>query len=266
GLATGPDLLLARQRAAQAAYDLENIKLAMRDAQADLAMALGLNPTQLPLLANLDSQSLPAALGPAVDELLRRAAADRPDLAAEAARVRGRDAQTALARANMYPSLEASAYYGSHAFNYALSNPPTPIFTAMAPEYAATLTLKWDLFAGFAHVNAIGQAQAEHDQAQAELHQIALEIASEVWRAYYAFQAAMQKYQYAEALLRASQSSYDSNYKSFGHGLVNIIDLLAAERDLASAQYTIIQSRADVLAAAAAVAYATGAISDAPPK
>ncbi len=76
----------------------------------------------------------------------------------------------------------------------------------------------------------------------------------------------MKKFQYAEALLQASQSSYDSNYKSFGHGLGNIIDLLAAERDLASAQYTIIQSRADVLVAAAGVAYATGAISPPPSK
>lgn len=260
GLATGPDLLLARQREAQAEYDLENIELGMRDAQADLALALGLDPTQLPPVANFDSQALPAKLGPALDALLKLAVADRPDLAAEAARLRGQEAQVALARAKMYPSLAVNSYYGSHAFNYQLSNPPTPIYTAMAPEYAATLSLKWDLFAGFTHVNAIGQARAARDQAKAQLRTAALEVASEVWRSYYAFQTAMKKYQYAEALLQASQSSYDSNYKSFGHGLVNIIDLLAAERDLASAQYTIIQSRADVLVAAADVAYATGGL------
>jgi outer membrane protein len=261
GLATGPDLLLARQREAQAEYDLENIELQMRDAQADLALALGLDPLQLPPVANFDSQALPAKLAPAVEKLVRRAAADRPDLAAQAARVRGRAAAIALARANMYPSVDVSAYYGSHAFNYGLSNPPTKYYTAMAPEYAATVSLKWDLFTGFADVNAIGAAQAARDQASAELHEAELGVASQVWRAYYAFQTAMQKYQYAEALLQASQASYDSNYESFGHGLMNIIDLLTAERDLANAEYTIIQSRADVLVAAAALAYATGAIS-----
>jgi outer membrane protein len=192
--------------------------------------------------------------------LLHRAAADRPDLAAQAAQVQGHEAALALARANMYPSVDVSGYYGSHAFSYGLSNPPTPYYTAMAPEYAATISLKWDLFTGFANLNAIGAAQAAHDQARAELHETELGIASEVWRAYYAFQTAMQKYRYAEALLQASQASYNSNYKSFGHGLINIIDLLAAERDLANAQYTIIESRADVLVAAAALAYATGAI------
>jgi outer membrane protein TolC len=261
GLATGPDVLLARQREAQAEYDLENSELQMRDAQADLALALGLDPIHLPPVADFDRQPLPGKLAPAVDELLRRAAADRPDLASEAARVEGRQAAIALARANMYPSLDAGGYYGSHAFNYGLSNPFTKSYTAIAPEYAATVTLKWDLFTGLANLNAIGAAQAAHDQARAELHEAQLGVASEVWRAYYAFQTAMQKYQYAEALLQASQASYDSNYKSFGHGLINIIDLLAAERDLAGAEYTIIQSRADVLVAAAALAYATGAIS-----
>ncbi len=41
GLATEPALLLARQRLAQSGYDLENAKLLVRDAQADLAVALG---------------------------------------------------------------------------------------------------------------------------------------------------------------------------------------------------------------------------------
>jgi outer membrane protein len=61
-------------------------------------------------------------------------------------------------------------------------------------------------------------------------------------------------------LLTASQSSYDSNVKSYGHGLATIIDLLSAERELATARYTIIQSKADLLVSAAAVTFATGAI------
>jgi len=36
--------------------------------------------------------------------------------------------------------------------------------------------------------------------------------------------------------------------------------LLTADRDLANARYTIVQSRADLLTSSAAVAYAVGAI------
>ena len=41
---------------------------------------------------------------------------------------------------------------------------------------------------------------------------------------------------------------------------MTIVDLLTAERDLASARYTMIQSTADLLTSSAAVAYAVGGV------
>ncbi len=120
--------------------------------------------------------------------------------------------------------------------------------------------MRWDAFAGFAHVNTILRAEAERDAARADFYRGQLDVASEVWRAYYAFTTALRKYQYAQALLHASQAAYDSNFGSYKNGLATIVDLLSAERDLADAKYTLVGSRADVLIAAAAVAYATGAI------
>jgi outer membrane protein TolC len=174
--------------------------------------------------------------------------------------VRSREAAVDLARASLYPTVELSGYYGSYAFNYRLSNPPTPQFTAMAPEYAASVALRWDAFAGFEHVNSIEQATADREASRAVLYRYQLDVASEVWRAYYAFTTALRKYQYAQALLAASQSAYDSNFASFNRGLATIVDLLSAERDLADAKYTMVGSRADLLISAAAVAYTTGAI------
>ena len=48
GLATAPAVLLARQREAQADYDLENARLAVSLAQADLALALGVRAGDAP--------------------------------------------------------------------------------------------------------------------------------------------------------------------------------------------------------------------------
>jgi outer membrane protein len=87
-----------------------------------------------------------------------------------------------------------------------------------------------------------------------------LNVVANVWRAYFSYRTARRKYDYAEALLSASQSSYSSNVKSYSHGLATIIDLLSAERELAKARYTIIQSKADLLISAAAVTFATGVI------
>jgi len=260
GLATKPDVLLARQREARALYDLENAELGVRDAQADLALALGLRVDALPDIESSSAEPVPASLSGTVDRLIDVALHERPDLVAAVAAVREREAAVDLARAALFPTVEFSSYYGSHAFNYTLSNPPTPQFTALAPEYAAGLAVRWDAFAGFEHVNEIERAKAEREAARADFYRGQLGVASEVWRAYYAFTTALRKHQFARALLLASQSAYDSNFGSYSHGLATIVDLLSAERDLADARYTLVGSRADVLIAAAAVAYATGAI------
>jgi outer membrane protein len=214
----------------------------------------------LPEIESFGGQAVPATLSGAVDHLIDLAMRERPDLAAKVAAVRSREAAVDLARASLYPTVELSGYYGSYAFNYRLSNPPTPQFTAMAPEYAASVALRWDAFAGFEHVNSIEQATADREASRAVLYRYQLDVASEVWRAYYAFTTALRKYQYAQALLAASQSAYDSNFASFNRGLATIVDLLSAERDLADAKYTMVGSRADLLISAAAVAYTTGAI------
>jgi outer membrane protein len=258
GLATQPEVLLARQREAQAEYDLENARLDVSLAQADLALALGVRADRAPEIESLRDQPLPPSLGADVEQLINDAIRERPDLTAKVSALRARQADVALARASLYPTVGFSSFYGEQAFTYRLSAPPTPTFTAMAPEYAFGIHLKWQLFTGFSRINSIKEAEAERDAAHADLNSAELEVAANVWRAYFSYLTARRKYDYAEALLAASQSSYDSNFKSYGHGLATIVDLLSAERELAAARYAIIQSKAEVLVFAAAVTFATG--------
>ena len=111
-----------------------------------------------------------------------------------------------------------------------------------------------------AHV-AILECHA-HGEALNKAHPVEsrLDAAADVWRAYFTYRTAQRKYDYAEALLTASQSSYNSNFRSYGLGLATIVDLLSAERELAAARFTIIQSKAELVISAAAVTFATGAI------
>jgi outer membrane protein TolC len=260
GLATAPAVLLARQREAQADYDLENARLAASLAQADLALALGVRAGDAPEVALLKDQPLPQSLGADIEQLIDSAVRERPDLAAMVSTVRARQADVDLAHASLYPTIGLTSFYGEQAFTYRLSNPETPTFTAMAPEYGAGVSLKWDIFTGFSHVNSIKEAEARRDAARADLESAELDVAANVWRAYFTYRTAQRKYDYAEALLTASQSSYTSNFRSYGLGLATIVDLLSAERELAAARFTIIQSKAELLISAAAVTFATGAI------
>src|SRR5262249_37574584 len=220
----------------------------------------------IPNVQDLGSQPIPGALADNIDQLIDVAMRNRPDLTAKVSAVRAANAEVQLKKAAFYPTLDAFGYYGSHAFSYRLSNPPTHQFNEMVPEYAALLTLKWDLFTGFGRANALKEAESNRAAARADLQTLEVDIASEVWRAYYEFKTALKRYKFAQALMAASESSYQSNLKSYQNGLATITDLLDAEKQLASARYALIKSKADTLIAAAAIAYATGAMPETAPR
>jgi len=258
GLATQPELLLSRQRVAQSQYDLASAHLLVREAQASMAVALGVaanTPLDVP---NLDTLPIPASLGSEVDQLIETAVRSRPDLAAQVATLDARRADVARTKAAFYPTVGVMGNYGEQSWNYRYDG--TPTVTDNQPQYAALLTINWDLFTGFKRLNDMRQAEADRDAAGAQLKSLEVDAISSVWRAYYEFQTALSRYDYAKALLAASQESYDANLDTYRQGLSTIVELLTADRDLANARYTIVQSRADLLTSSAAVAYAVGAI------
>src|SRR5271163_3114996 len=258
GLATEPELLLSRETVAQSQYDLASAHLAVREAQASMAVALGVaanTPLDVP---SLDSLPVPAGLGSEVDQLIDVAVRNRPDLAAQVATLDARRAAVTQAKAQFYPTIGISGNYGLQAWNYKYDG-----FTSITdsqPQYTALLTFNWDLFTGFKRLNDVRQAEADRDAASDQLKSLEVDTISSVWRAYYEFETALSRYQYAKALLAASQESYYANLDTYRQGLSTIVELLTADRDLANARYTIVQSRADLLTSSAAVAYAVGAI------
>ncbi|HUN57342.1 MAG TPA: TolC family protein [Candidatus Binataceae bacterium] len=258
GLATSPEYLLAKERVAQAEYDLASARLIVHDAQANLAVAAGV-PANYPLpIQTLERQPLPSNLGADVDALIEDARRERPDLAASMADVRTREAELLEAKAQWYPEVEFNGAYGSNIYDYTFNGPPT--IDAIDPQYQALITLKWDLFTGFKRLNDVRAAQAQSRAARAQVVSLELNAYAQVWQAYYQFQSSLTKYEYAQALINAAQESYAANSETYRQGLSTIVELLTADRDLANARYTLIQSRADLLTAAAAVAYASGSI------
>lgn len=256
GLATQPEVLLARQVETRAIYDLENARVAVKDAEATLAVAIGIPARQF-WIESLVDQPPPAAVGEAVDVLIDSALARRPDLAGRVAELRAADAAVARAKADFLPIVGFRGQYGEAMLHY---NTGGPNFRTNAPTYFAGFTVNWDLFKGFDRLNAVREAEADSRGARAALAASELDVIAEVWRAYYDYKAAVRKLEFAEALLQASQEAYDANLKTYEVGLSDIVELLTAERDLANARYTLVQSRAELLTTAARVVYAAGAI------
>lgn len=259
GLATEPELLLARERVAQSRYDLANAKLLVREGQANLAVSIGVTANTPMPIETLDRQSVPSNLGSEIDALIDETIRNRPDLSAKVAAVRAAEASRRQAGAQWYPTVGLAANYGEQYWGYTFNGPPT--VSTLQPQYSALIDIHWDAFTGFKRLNDDRAAEAELAASHADLESAELEAIAEIWRAYYEFESAVEKYAYGQALLAAAQEAYDANLETYRQGLSTIVELLTAQRDLANARYTLIQSKADLLTADAAVAYAAGAIS-----
>ncbi len=258
GLATEPALLLARERVAQSQYDVANAELMVHDAQAGLAAAIGISANPPIEVASFENEAVPTALNGQVDELIAATMKQRPDLAAKIAGLRASEARVALAKAAWYPTVDLSANYGQLIWRYTFAGPPNT--WANQPQYSALVTLQWDVFTGLKRLNDVRAAEAEDEATRAGVKSAEIGAIAEMWRAYYEFQSSLKKYSYGQALLAAAQEAYDANIETYRQGLSTIVELLTAQRDLANARYTLIQSRADLLTSYAAVAYAAGAV------
>jgi outer membrane protein TolC len=258
GLATRPEQLLAKQVETRAVYDLESATVGVQNAQAGLALALGV-PANRPLaIEPLFDQPLPPDLEREVDAFIDAALAERPDLAAQLASLRGAEAAVGRARAEFFPRVGFRGAYGVQAWDYTVNSGGRIQNTQ--PQYSTVFSVDWTLFDGLDRLNALAGAEADAAAARAGLASAQLDVIAEVWRAYYDYRAAVRKLTFAEAMLAASQDAYDANVKTYELGLSNIVELLTAERDLANARYTLVLTRAELLITAARVAHAAGSV------
>jgi outer membrane protein len=256
GLATQPEVLLARQERVRSEYQLAAARGGVDDARAALAESLGISPA-VPLQVAEFAEAPPAELLDSVEHVMDQALADRPDLAARLAALRAREAEVRRARAAYLPTLSFNGNGGGF-FSTWRSGPPFHSFDAEQPEYGAFLELKWTLFDGAARDFAVREAEAQRGAAGAEAAALQLRVLREVWQAYADVKTAEARRDFAEALLAAAHESYAAVLESYRQGLSTFVELRAAERDLAQARSARIESRAELLTAAAALAHAAG--------
>lgn len=158
GLATGPQVLLAKQVEAQAVYDLEDAKSTVHDAEAGLRQTVGVPADTDIRIESGELDQMPKGLGDDVEILMIDALKQRPDLAAQAAKVQAADASIARARSEFYPEIEVSGSYGQAIWSYTVNGGSTQNLNQ--PFYSALMTLKWDLFTGFDRYFGVQSAAA----------------------------------------------------------------------------------------------------------
>jgi outer membrane protein TolC len=257
GLATRPELLLATEERARAAYALEAATGAVHASEGLLAEAVGVPPLPPLRTTPLQAQRLPERLQVPVKHVLDAALQRRPDLKALTAGVQAQQAAVRAARGSYAPrlSIGGSADYQLWRYN---AVPPDRRFSDATLEYQARLQVEWEVFDGFSRVNDVRAAEANHAASEQARTAGTLRALREAWTAYFDVQTAERQVEFATALLASAEEAYAATLETYRHGLSTVIDLLTAERALASARSTAIDSRAQLLTAAAALTFAQG--------
>jgi NodT family efflux transporter outer membrane factor (OMF) lipoprotein len=193
---------------------------------------------------------LPANLTPA--DMLRH----RPDVAAAERRVAASSAEIGVAISEYYPKISLSGLLGFETLNKGFL--PVNLLSARAFQPELMTGLHWRLF-DFGKVDAeVAQAKGGELGALAQYRQTVLRAAEDVENALVAFaqlQVQIREVKDEIAALRVSLRASEDDYQS---GVINLTDVLDANRLLLSAQDQLAEIRADCDRAAVASYRAMG--------
>ena len=257
GVATIADVLQAKTAYSQTELVLQSVEGQIQTLRGSLATAMGVSANlaveagELPTDLNLD------AVAETVDQLIERAQAQRPDLAA--ARLTAMKARSHIqsVRAEGLPSLFALGtvnrfyYYNSTTVPY-------------ADAYSGALLLRIPLFTGWKNSYDILKAREDEQVSLAQVETLADQVILQVWTSYYALKTAAQQVKTARDLYASAQQSEEVALGRYKAGVGSILDLLAAQTAFANARAQEIQARANWLLAMSQLAHDTGMLGEPP--
>lgn len=261
GLVTEPDLMKAREVKAQADFQLVTASSGVEIARVDLATASGLPPGTSFRTAPTNFAKLTSALQVPLDDHIRAALRQRPDLLAQFSNVQAAEARLRAARTDRLPTLalDAVAQYNRFAStgeSSALLGRVTEDFQ----NYGGFLTVQWPVFTGFAEENQTRLAETARLAAQEELNLMREQVVSEVWKAYVQAKNAVASREAAVALEAACRSSYDAALAGFEQGNTPVQETLVAGAALAEAMALVANADAAIAESVTALALSSGGL------
>jgi outer membrane protein len=247
GLLTEPELLQAREAAAQAEFASVTATSTAEISRVNLATAAGIPPGHPFRVAPVDFRKMGAHLHKPVDEHIRSALRDRADLLAQVAAVQAAEARLRAARAERLPTLalEAVALYNQFSPGTNQRDAITRV-QQQFQNYGGFLTVQWPVFSGFAETNKVRLAQAAAEAAREEMQLLREQVIADVWKAYVQAKNALASREAAQALQTASESSYKAALAGFKNGLTTVQETLTARAALAQASALVVEADASI--------------------
>ncbi len=256
GEGTVTEIDQARRSVAQSRYAVAQAATTRNASVYSLLSVMGAPPDLRLRVAFPSGRMLPRQVGATVQELMRTALERRPDLLADLARLRASQAEVAAARSNLFPKLLLSAKGSGKYGQIATENLPSN--SIRGTEAGAYLDFTWSIFQGGTQQNQIRLAQSAAAEAVATLQQAQDQAMQQVALNYDELATGLTQYDAALALQTASQTAFDSATDAYRHGVGTLTEASNEQTTLAAARSTVAAVHAQVLATAAALAFATG--------
>jgi outer membrane protein len=256
GLATLPDVLQARAETSQAVFDEASADGDEKIARVTLTETVGADPSPNIVIDSQRSAPLPEKLTMSIDALIDRAMKDRPELMAQALRIRSAEAGIRAARAEYKPQIVLSGAAAQ------TSVWPTADYgvlgSASEPTWSVALGIHWRIFDGGVRKNELQIAESKRREAEDELTEKHDQTTREVWTAYIAFRTALRKQDAAVSLLESANESYSASLDAYKYGVKNLVDVVTAEKQLALARLSGVSARSELFLEAVNLEFATG--------
>lgn len=257
-LATVVQTAQARRQTAQARFKLEASTGADHAAYAALIASMGIAPSAHIEAEDSSELPIPAAPSGDLDRLIAEALAQRPDIVAALGKVKAAEARLDSARATYYPTIGVAA----EAFQNIgqLSSQGSRYYSVNEPGANILLKLSLPLYDGGARDAKVAIARSEVAATRHAVDQARDQAVHQVTDAYDALRTSLAEYTAALAVDEAAQTAFDASLEAYRHGVGTYTDVVNGQTALSEAQSEKEDAHANIFTAAAALAFATGAI------
>jgi len=248
GAATPADKYQAQTANSQAVLNRIQAEGSAKSAEGVLANVIGLDANRPVSLVPPKTAVPDRTFDSNLDQLIGAARGRRADLAAAEAQVKAAQASVDAARAAGLPTISLSA-----GFNYSDTSLSSPFHSQ-----SLGIAVNIPIFTGFNTTYRVQAAQAQVESQLAQRDSINLQVALDVWQAYYTLTTNTQAVRSSADLVASATQSERVASGRYKAGAGTILDLLTAQSALASARLQNIQTIFNWTIAKAVLAQAMG--------
>lgn len=187
-----------------------------------------------------------------VDDLLTIAMQTRADLLAAEANLQSKEQNVLAAERQSWPTIQYNFTYGKTKYKTHLGTASDGF------DFNGALSFSIPLFAGFYYTNGVKIAEANKQQADAQLQQVMLNVVQDVTNAHFNVKVTFEGLRYANQYLLSAAEEYNVILSQYRTGVNTITNVLSAQSSLADARAKEATAIKDWFNSLVKLNYATG--------